>query len=104
VLERKLVHRAEQVLYAAMFAMPISGFLYVMAGGYGVKLFGALQLPNPIGEWQLLALAARWTHIASSYALLAALALHLGIVLRHQLLLKDGLLYRMLPGRGAGGS
>jgi cytochrome b561 len=96
--ERKFVHRAEQVLYAAMFVMPISGYLYVMAGGYGVNLFGVVNLPNPIGEWGPLAIAAKWTHILSSYALLLALAGHLGLVLRHQLLLKDGLLHRMLPG------
>ena len=87
-----------------MFVMPVSGYLYVMAGGYGVRLFGAVDLPNPIGEWQLLALASKWVHIASAYILLAALALHLTIVLRHQLWLKDGLLHRMLPGRRAGAS
>jgi cytochrome b561 len=97
--ERKFEHRAEQVLYAAMFVMPVSGYLYVMAGGYGVNLFGVVNLPNPIGRWEPLATAAKWTHIASSYALLLALAGHLGLVLRHQLVLKDGLLYRMLPHR-----
>ena len=101
VSERKFVHRAEQVLYAAMFVMPISGYLYVMAGGYGVNLFGAVELGNPIGERESLAIAAKWTHILSGYALLLALAGHVGLVLRHQLILKDGLLHRMLPGRRA---
>ncbi len=31
--EQIFIHRAEQVLYAAMFVMPVSGYLYVMAGG-----------------------------------------------------------------------
>jgi cytochrome b561 len=97
--ERKFVHRAEQVLYTAMFAMPVSGYLYVMAGGYGVNLFGVWNLPNPIGTHEALALAAKWTHIAASYALLLALAGHIGLVLRHQLILRDRLLHRMLPAR-----
>ena len=97
--ERKFIHRAEQVLYAAMFVMPVSGFLYVMAGGYGVNLFGVVHLPNPIGTWPLLATAAKWTHIASAYALVAALAGHVGLVLWHTLVLRDGLLRRMLPRR-----
>jgi cytochrome b561 len=97
-LERKFVHRAEQVLYTAMFLMPVSGYLYVMAGGYGVALFGVWDLPNPIGTHAALAVVAKWTHIAASYALLLALAGHIGLVLRHQLILKDGLLHRMLPG------
>ena len=82
-----------------MFLMPVIGYLYVTAGGFGVTLFGAWDLPNPMGEWQLLATAAKWTHIAGSYALLLAVAGHVGLVLRHQLILKDGLLLRMLPGR-----
>jgi cytochrome b561 len=44
--ERRFIHRAEQVLYIAMFVMPVSGFLYVMAGGYGVTLFGMWELPK----------------------------------------------------------
>ncbi len=98
--ERAFIHRAEQVLYTAMFVMPVSGFLYVMAGGYGVNLFGVWELPNPIGSWPSLATVAKWTHIASAYALVATLAGHLGIVLWHTLVLRDGLIWRMLPRRG----
>jgi cytochrome b561 len=96
--ERRFVHRAEQVLYAAMFAMPVSGFLYVMAGGYGVRLFGAWDLPNPVGAVAWLAALARWVHFLAGLALVVTLAGHIGLVLRHQLWLKDGLLRRMLPG------
>ena len=96
--ERGFVHRAEQVLYAAMFVMPVSGFLYVMAGGYGVRLFGLAELPNPIGAQKQLAVLAKWLHIVSSWVLLGTLAGHIGLVLRHQLFLKDRLLHRMLPG------
>jgi cytochrome b561 len=95
--EKRFIHRAEQVLYAAMFVMPVSGYLYVMAGGYGVNLFGIWQLPNPIGAREGLAAVAKWTHIVASYGLALTLAGHVGLVLRHQLLLKDGLLKRMLP-------
>ena len=97
--EKRFIHRAEQVLYAAMLVMPVSGFLYVMAGGYGVHLFGAWHLPNPIGSWPSLATAAKLVHQGAGWVLLAAMASHIGLVLRHQLVLKDGLLWRMLPGR-----
>ena len=96
--ERRFVHRAEQVLYAAMFVMPVSGYLYVTAGGYGVNLFGAVELASPIGENRVLAVVAKWTHIAAGYVLMLSLAGHVGLVLRHQLFLKDRLLDRMLPG------
>ena len=95
--ERHLVHRAEQLLYTAMFVMPLSGALYVMAGGYGVRLFGITDLPNPIGSNEHVAFAAKWTHIATAYALMLALVCHIGLVLRHQVFMKDRLLDRMLP-------
>lgn len=97
--EKRFIHRAEQVLYTAMVVMPVSGFLYVMAGGYGVLLFGAWALPNPIGPTPALATAAKWVHVLAGWALTLALAGHIGLVLRHQLVLRDGLLGRMLPGR-----
>jgi cytochrome b561 len=97
--EKKFIPRAEQILYAAMLVMPISGFVYVMAGGYGVRLFGLVDLANPIGRAPLLASAAQWTHFLAGIALALTLAGHIGLVLRHQLILKDGLLRRMLPRR-----
>jgi cytochrome b561 len=60
-LEQFIIHRAERLLYAAMFVMPVSGFLYVMAGGYGVLLFGLIDLPNPIPSSTLIASIAKWT-------------------------------------------
>jgi cytochrome b561 len=95
--ECAFIHRTEQVLYTAMFVMPVSGALYVMAGGYGITLFGLWELPNPIGQWPALAAIAKWTHILAGWALLIALAGHIGLVLRHQLFLRTGLLWRMLP-------
>jgi len=98
--ERTFINRAEQMLYTAMFVMPVSGFLYVMAGGYGVNLFGVWEMPNPIGAWPALATLAKWTHIASAYVLVATLAGHVGLVLWHTIVLRDGLIKRMLPRRG----
>jgi cytochrome b561 len=97
--EQVFIHRAEQVLYVAMFVMPVSGYLYVMAGGYGVRMFGMWDLANPIGEMPFIAMLAKWTHVLSSYILCLAILGHVGLVLRHQLVLKDGLLRRMLPER-----
>ena len=94
--EKRFIHRAEQMLYAAMLIMPLSGFVYVMAGGYGVLLFGAWSLPNPIGVAPSVETIAKWLHIGAGWGLAATLAGHIGLVLRHQLWLRDGLLRRML--------
>lgn len=97
--EKKFIHRAEQVLYLAMFIMPISGYFYVMAGGFGVHLFEVWKMPNPIGKVENIAFVAKWVHIISGYVLAAAVLSHLFVVFRHQFVMKDGLLRRMLPQR-----
>ena len=97
--ERRFIHRAEQVLYTAMFLMPVSGFFYTMAGGYGVSLFGAVDLVNPIGTWPALATAAKYTRMAGGTLLALTIACHIVVVLRHQIWLRNGLLFRMLPRR-----
>lgn len=94
-LEQRLIHVAEPLLYAAMLVMPISGYVYCMAGGYGVMLFGVLELANPIGQWPLLTSVARAIHVAAAFALLLPLGLHLGIVIGHHVLARDGLIRRM---------
>lgn len=97
--EKKVIHRLEQALYLAMFIMPVSGYIYVMGGGYGVLLFGEWKLPDPIGKSEALAFYGKWIHIIAGYVLAAAVAGHLFIVFRHQFFMKDGLIYRMLPAR-----
>jgi cytochrome b561 len=95
--EKVFIQRAEQLFYTAMFLMPVSGFVFVMAGGYGVMLFGLWPLPNPIGKLPWLAIAARWTHFVTAWLLAITILAHIGLVLRHQLFLRNGLLKRMLP-------
>lgn len=98
-LEQAMIHRAEQLLYAAMLVMPLSGLVYCMAGGYGVRFIGLWDLPNPIGVSASLAVIARWVHAVSAFALLLPLGLHLGLVLGHHFHLRDRLIARMLPQR-----
>jgi cytochrome b561 len=95
--ERTMSEWTETVLYWCMFLMPVSGYLFVMAGGFGVKLFGMFDLPNPIGTHKTLASAARSVHVLTSYGVVLAVGLHFGSGLRHHVLERDGFLRRMLP-------
>jgi cytochrome b561 len=96
--ERRFAHRAEQALYAGMFLLPLSGFVHVMAGGYGVLLFGAWPLPNPLPRLAWLSAGASWTHAAGGVLLALAIAGHLALVVRHTLVRREGLLRRMWRG------
>lgn len=71
--ERKVAHRTEQFLYLSLVLMPLSGI-------------GLLFLYD-----DLLPL-----HVASHVLFFVALAAHVGLVLKHQLLDRDRLLRRML--------
>ena len=71
--ERRVAHWTERVLYAALVAMPLTGLLLLA------------------GDDDLLLL-----HVASHLVLYGAVAVHLGLVLRHTLSRRDGLLSRML--------
>lgn len=97
--ERTISHRNEVRLYWCMFLLPITGYLFVMAGGFGIKLFGEMALPNPIGKQAFLARLAQVAHIVTAYAALVFISWHVGLGLKHHLFERDGFLNRMLPFR-----
>ncbi|MGF0177066.1 cytochrome b [Streptomyces sp. Marseille-Q5077] len=72
--ERRLAHGTETALYVATFAVPVTGPALLLSGDDG--LLGV--------------------HVAARIVLHAALAVHVGPVLKHQLLHRDRLLGRML--------
>ena len=71
--ERRFVHWIERVLYALMFAIPASGLALVLSDDDDLLGF----------------------HIATHLAFFVAIALHVGFVLEHQLVDRDGYLRRM---------
>jgi cytochrome b561 len=98
-LEQRIIHRTEQLLYGALLIMPLSGFVYVMAGNHGVRLFGFWDMPNPIGPAPQTADIALWLHVGCAMLLLMLLGTHLGLVLGHYFGMRDRLIHRMLPDR-----
>lgn len=95
--ERQISSWNETLLYTCMFLMPVSGYLFVMAGDYGVRLFGRFDLPNPIGKVEWLASTARVVHLITSYAIVIIAGSHIGLGLKHHVFDRNGFLRRMLP-------
>jgi cytochrome b561 len=97
--ERAIVARLETWLYWLMFVLPVTGYLFVMAGGFGIKLFGVVDLPNPIGKqpaWSWLV----WTlHVLAAYAALVVIAWHVGLVIKKHRFEDTRFADRMLPFR-----
>lgn len=92
--QRRLAHLNHGVLYAALFVMPIAGYVGSVFSGYPVKLFG---MTLPAWGWQDSALKdfCSTIHFVASWVLAAAVALHLAGALKHALVDRDGLLARM---------
>jgi cytochrome b561 len=95
--EKRAIHWVERVLYLGMFLMPISGFVFVMAGDFGVNLFSTWELPRVISPNKTLAVLAQWTHRGAAWLLGIAILTHWTIVARHQSRHRDRYVQRMLP-------
>ncbi len=91
--ERRVAHRVEQVLYALLFLLPLSGLALLFLSGEDWDLGGGRRLRSPAevaDDGVLLGV-----HIAAQLTFFAALLVHVGLVLKHQLVDRDHLLRRM---------
>lgn len=87
-------------LYALFFAVPLVGWAYSSAAGFPIVLFGVLPLPDFVPQNRALAEAIKPWHGDLAWVLFALVALHVAAVGKHLVIDRDGLLRRMLPGRG----
>lgn len=91
-------HATHGLLYTLFFAVPLIGWAYSSAAGFSIVLFGVLPLPDLVGADKALAALIKPWHELSAFALAGLAALHVAAALKHQLLDRDGLVLRMLPG------
>ena len=87
------------VLYALIFLLPISGFLYTAFGGFPVPLFMVYDLGQLIPTSKPQAEVWQAIHYWSQWALYAVVALHVAGALQHHLVHGDTVLRRMLASR-----
>ena len=67
------------------------------AGSYPIVMFGQVHLPPILPASPFLYATLRETHTILAYMLFMAFLAHLGAILFHTLVLRDGLLNRMAP-------
>ena len=88
---------SHRMLYVGVIAMAGSGvFMALQAGLPAIVYGGEGTLPPDLWVFPI-----RWVHYGLSRLLMALIALHIAGALYHTLILKDGLLRRMLFGRRA---
>ncbi len=95
-VERLAATMSERLLYALMFALPLVGWGMLSAARYPIGV-GAFALPPILPQSLLLFTVLRKSHTALAYLLFFTFMAHLSAVLYHSLVLRDGLLRRMVP-------
>ncbi len=95
--ERTAAAVSHWTLYALIFAIPLSGWAYTSAAGYGAEFFSLIDIPDFVPASEELEARFRDTHEFLVRLLLAVTALHAGAALRHHFLLRDDVLKRMVP-------
>ncbi len=97
---QKLAHHGTHAaLYALFFAIPLLGWAYSSAAGFPIVVFGVLPLPDWVPVSPDLAEALKPLHKWAALTMTALVGLHVAAVVKHQLIDRDGLLWRMWPGR-----
>jgi cytochrome b561 len=93
-----LSHAVHWLLYLLLVVVPLLGWINASWRGMPVMMFG-LELPPLVGAR---AEGWRWTGdvhgLLSNYAMLGLVGLHVAGALYHQVVRRDGVLRRMLPG------
>jgi cytochrome b561 len=98
--QQKASRAAHAALYLLFFAVPLAGWAYSSAAGFPVVLFGVLPLPDWVPANRELAESIKPLHKWLAYALATVVVVHVAGALKHHFIDRDGLLLRMLPGRG----
>jgi cytochrome b561 len=88
-------HATHVALYALLLLMPVIGFLSTNAWGFPLSLFGVLPLPSPIGKDEALAQWLKLFHWGGAITIILLICGHLGGVVYHTFIRRDGLLKRM---------
>jgi cytochrome b561 len=101
--ERRLAVATHRLIYLLLVLAPLAGWLQASASGLSVNWFGLFQVPDLVPQSRPLAELFRLTHVSCVALLATLLAGHTAAALRHALVLRDGVLHRMLPWKPRGG-
>ena len=98
--ERRLAPIAHWTLFILLLAMPLSGWMMNSAAGVGLYWFGYIPIPDLVPRDPDLFAALKTVHKVFSRLLIAVVALHVGAVIYHDVLRRDGVFRRMWPTGG----
>ena len=95
--ERRAAATTHRLLYILLLLAPIAGWLHASAAGLSANWFGLIPVPDLLPKNPELSDVFKLTHRICVALLALLIVAHVGAALRHALVLRDGLLRRMLP-------
>jgi cytochrome b561 len=98
--ETTLAHLTHMSMYLLFFAVPLIGWARSNAAGFPIVYLGLVPFPDLVGKDKALAGLLTEAHAISAYLLAALIVLHVAAAVKHAIIDKDGVLSRMIPGRG----
>ena len=96
-LERRAAAVSEYTMYGLMFALPLVGWSMLSAARYPIILLGCVHLPFILPHDALLYATLRRAHTVLACLLFLTVLAHFGAILFHTLIVRDGMLLRMVP-------
>lgn len=97
--ERTAARAVHGLLYAVLFALPLTGWIVNSAANVPFSVFWLVPLPALVAPDKALADAVSRVHLGLSVILVGLLLIHVGAALRHHYVARDDVLLRMLTGR-----
>jgi cytochrome b561 len=95
--EQRAATVSEITMYGLMFVLPLVGWGMLSAARYPIVLYGSLHLPYILPHDALLYAVLRKTHTILAYLFFLTFLAHFGAILFHTLIVKDGIIERMVP-------
>ena len=95
--ERLAATASEYTMYGLMFILPLVGWGMLSAARYQIVLYGPLHLPPILPHDIVLYSVLRKAHTILAYLFILMILAHLGAILFHTLVVRDGILRRMAP-------
>ena len=96
-LERRAATASELTMYGLMFVLPLVGWGMLSAARYPIVLYGPLHLPFILPHNAMLYAVLRKAHTILAYLFFLMFLAHFGAILFHTLIVRDGILKRMVP-------
>jgi cytochrome b561 len=95
--ERLAATASEYTMYGLMFFLPLVGWGMLSAARNPIVLFGPVHLPFIVLHDPMLYAVLRKAHTVLAYLLFLTILAHVGAILFHTLIVRDGMLKRMVP-------